>query len=284
MVTPTSGVLTFGPGVTSRVIPVQIDPDAEVEPNETVLFALGAPSPAGTIGSPATATLVIVDTDREGTFQFASAATRVPEANGAASVTVTRTGNTTQGATVNWAITGGTATRGDAAGAGVDYVSAVGGTVTFPVGQASASIPLTLLGDADLEGNETITLALQDPSAGWALGLAATTVTLVEGTVQFQTATPSVNESSGSATIAVTRAGLTTVPATVQYTVGPGGTATAANPATACQPGADYRPVSGVVTFGPGQTSRTFTVPICADTAIEASKTIELSLSNPTGR
>ena len=101
--------------------------------------------------------------------------------------------------------------------------------------------------------------------------------------MQFQTATPSVNESSGSATIAVTRAGLTTVPATVEYTVGPGGTATAANPATACQPGADYRPVSGVVTFGPGQTSRTFTVPICADTAIEASKTIEMSLSNPTG-
>ena len=93
-----------------------------------------------------------------------------------------------------------------------------------------------------MEGNETITLALQDPSTGWALGLAATTVTLVEGTVQFQTATPSVNESSGSATIAVTRAGLTTQPATVQYTVGPGGTATAANPATACQPGADYRP------------------------------------------
>ena len=92
MVTPTSGVLTFGPGVTSRVIPVQIDPDAEVEPNETVLFALGAPSPAGTIGSPATATLVIVDRDRVGTFQFASAATRVPEGIGAASVTVTRTG------------------------------------------------------------------------------------------------------------------------------------------------------------------------------------------------
>ena len=283
VVTPTSGVLTFGPGVTSRVIPVQIDPDSDVEPNETLLFALGAPSPAGTIGSPATATLVIVDRDRVGTFQFASAAPSVPEGIGAASVTVTRTGPTTQQDTVDWAITGGTAMRGDSPGPGVDYVSAAGGTVTFPVGQASAFIPLTLLGDADLEGNETITLALQDPSTGWALGLAATTVTLVEGTVQFQTATPSVNESSGSATIAVTRAGLTTRPATVQYTVGPGGTATAANPATACQPGADYRPGSGVVTFGPGQTSRTFVVPICSDTGIEASKTIEMSLSNPIG-
>ena len=51
-------------------------------------------------------------------------------------------------------------------------------------------------------------------------------------------------------------------------------------PATA---GDDFTPVSGVLTFAPGQTARTFTVPIIADTVDEPNKTVGLLLSDPTG-
>src|SRR5690606_19588075 len=61
---------------------------------------------------------------------------------------------------------------------------------------------------------------------------------------------------------------------TVDYATTDGGTATE---------GEDYTPVSGTLTFAPGQTSNTFSVPIIDDDADESDETVILTLSNPTG-
>src|SRR5262249_34361370 len=61
---------------------------------------------------------------------------------------------------------------------------------------------------------------------------------------------------------------------TVHYATVPGGTAT---------PGVDYTPTSGDLQFNPGDVVKTFTVPILDDTLVEATETINLALSNPTG-
>jgi hypothetical protein len=45
--------------------------------------------------------------------------------------------------------------------------------------------------------------------------------------------------------------------------------------------GSDYTAVSGTLTFPPGQTSRTFTVPIINDALKEPSESAMLALSNP---
>jgi hypothetical protein len=81
-----------------------------------------------------------------------------------------------------------------------------------------------------------------------------------------------VPESNGHATIAVTRSGNATGTQTVGYATSDG-TATAA----------DYTAASGTLTFGPGETSKTFAVPVTDDTADEPAETVSLSLSAPTG-
>jgi len=90
--------------------------------------------------------------------------------------------------------------------------------------------------------------------------------------VQFSAASYSVNEGAGTATITVTRTGGTNA-ASVAYATGTG---TATNPA-------DYTATSGTLQFATGQSSRTFTVSIVNDTAIENSETINLTLSAPVG-
>ena len=47
--------------------------------------------------------------------------------------------------------------------------------------------------------------------------------------------------------------------------------------------GTDYTNSSGTLTFAPGQTSRTFTVPIINDTADESNEELGLRLGNPVG-
>jgi subtilisin-like proprotein convertase family protein len=45
--------------------------------------------------------------------------------------------------------------------------------------------------------------------------------------------------------------------------------------------GGDYAPTSGTLTFTPGQTSKTITVPLNGDTTVEANETYTVNLSNP---
>jgi hypothetical protein len=60
--------------------------------------------------------------------------------------------------TVDYAVTGGTATGG-----GVDYILA-SGTLIFSAGQTSKTIPITIIDDALDEANETIRFTLSIPA------------------------------------------------------------------------------------------------------------------------
>src|SRR5262249_43167767 len=91
---------------------------------------------------------------------------------------------------------------------------------------------------------------------------------------QFSGSGYSVNENQGTATITVTRTNGSTGSVTVNYATSDG-TATA---------GSDYTATSGTLTFAAGETSKTFTVPIIDDTAVENPETVTLPLSNaPSG-
>ncbi|MEW5851037.1 MAG: Calx-beta domain-containing protein [Myxococcota bacterium] len=93
------------------------------------------------------------------------------------------------------------------------------------------------------------------------------------GDLQFSSATYSVSEDGGSATITVTRVNGTAGMATVDYATSDG-TATA---------GSDYTASSGTLAFADGETSKTFSVPIWMDSNSEGDETIFLTLSNPSG-
>ncbi len=93
------------------------------------------------------------------------------------------------------------------------------------------------------------------------------------GAVEFASANYTIDENGGSAMIAVRRTGSTNGSVAVNYlTID--GTATA---------GADYVAQAGALLFGPGETSKVFTVPILPDALVEPSETVNLVLGNPIG-
>ncbi|MFL6334996.1 MAG: Calx-beta domain-containing protein [Pyrinomonadaceae bacterium] len=93
------------------------------------------------------------------------------------------------------------------------------------------------------------------------------------GTVQFNSATYSIVEGSGTANITVTRTGGSQDAVSVNYATSDG-TATA---------GSDYTAASGTLNFAASETSKTFTVTVSNDALDEPDKTVNLTLSNPGG-
>lgn len=99
----------------------------------------------------------------------------------------------------------------------------------------------------------------------------------VAGTVQLSAAVYSVTETAGQATIVVTRTG-TSSQAMIHYA-----TLEGAAGATA-EPGIDYTPTSGTITFGLNQKVATFPIPIADDgTPDDGAVAIVLALSSPGG-
>ncbi len=93
------------------------------------------------------------------------------------------------------------------------------------------------------------------------------------GTVQFIATQYSAQEQAGLATITVTR---------TLGNVDNGSVDFATSSGTAIS-GSDFTAASGTVTFGPGETIKSFTVPILDDSLDEFSETVNLTLSNATG-
>ena len=93
------------------------------------------------------------------------------------------------------------------------------------------------------------------------------------GSVQFIFSVDSVQEQQDVATITVSRTFGSVNGGSVNF-IATGVTATA---------GSDFTATSGTLTFGPGETVKTFTVPILEDSLDENAESINLTLSNPTG-
>lgn len=100
------------------------------------------------------------------------------------------------------------------------------------------------------------------------------------GRFSFNTANYGVNESGGTSTITVLRAGGSAGTATVNFATS-NGTATSGSTCTA---GVDFVGTAGTFTWNNGDTSvRTFTITICNDGSDEPDETINLTLSNAGG-
>ncbi|HEV2904171.1 MAG TPA: CHRD domain-containing protein, partial [Pyrinomonadaceae bacterium] len=96
-------------------------------------------------------------------FQFNSTSFSVSEKTANATITVTRIGNTTTAATVNYSATNGTATSP------ADYSSS-NGTISFAAGETVKTFSISISDDLFIEGSETITVTLTNPSSGTFLG------------------------------------------------------------------------------------------------------------------
>jgi hypothetical protein len=75
------------------------------------------------------------------------------------------------------------------------------------------------------------------------------------------------------ATITVNRSGNLGGPVTVDYATSDG----------SASAGSDYTETHGTLTFGAGETTKTFEVPVTSDSTHESDETVDLTLSNPGG-
>lgn len=166
------------------------------------------------------------------------------------------------------------ATANNTAGAG-DYVP-VSGTLNFADGETSKTVQVTINGDTDVEADEGFFLNLSNATGG---------VTISDnqgvGTIANDDLGPPV-VSIGDVSVTEGDAGTTTATFTVTRTGGDAAFsvdfATANNTAN----GADYVPISGTLTFGVGEVSKTITVTINGDTSVEANEVFFVNLTNLT--
>lgn len=138
--------VTFAAGASTATRTVSVINDSVVEANETVVVTL-VDAAAYNLGSPSAATVTIRDDDPPSITVVAADGTAGEPAN-PGSFTFSRNGPTTAALTVNISVTG-TATSGS------DFV-ALGMTVTFAAGSATAIKTVSPIDDATVEPTETV--------------------------------------------------------------------------------------------------------------------------------
>jgi hypothetical protein len=260
--TATSGDLTIPQGQRSGTITVPIASDNVPEDDETFTVTLTSSDTNSILGSPDTAKVTIVDDDSPGTLEFSAQRYDVNETAGHATITVNRIGGSSGPVSVDYTTVDGTAKQPG------DY-GTTSGTLTFAGGETQKTFEIPVAWDGRQEGDETVTIQLSnfasddDPSA-----VKAAVLHIADdgasGPVQFSAASYSVSERAGSATITVNRSG-----------------GSLGGPVTVDYAGTDG--MHGTLTFGPGEASKAFQVPVVDDNVHTGARTVNLTLSNPGG-
>jgi subtilisin len=270
---PFTGVLSFLANQTSRTFTIPTVNDTLAEGPETVLLQLSSPTGA-MLGARQTAVLMIVDNDPAGIVKFSATGFTTPDADGDAIITVTRSGGSGAGATVKFATGGGTAMPGTH----YDPISPT--TLEFLGNAATATFKVKIHGNTTAgDGNKTVELLLSQPGGGATLGRPRkATLTIVNndfgGALSFLNSSVSVSESSPTATITVRRTGGIAGGVTVDV-LATNGTA---------KLGIDYgAPTPATLVFDPGDTQKTFVVPILSNPSAVASRSLTLKLQNAVG-
>ncbi|HNT75904.1 MAG TPA: Ig-like domain-containing protein [Anaerolineae bacterium] len=149
-----SGTLTFAPGSTEATFQVSINDDLLDENDEIVPLTLSNPSAPALLGTPATATLTILDNDPPPALSVNSVS--ADETDGVMTFTVSLSAVSALDISVVYNTSDGTATDG------ADYIGA-SGTLLLAPGVISQTISVTVLDDTVDEDDETFTLTLSAP-------------------------------------------------------------------------------------------------------------------------
>ncbi len=202
--------------------------------------------------------------------QFNASSYNAAENDGLATITVTRTLNTTSTSTVNYATSNGTAQ------AGSDYTS-TSGVLTFNAGEATKTFQIPVLTDFLSENTETVQLTLTNPTNA-TLGLSQAVLNITnsaapQSQIQFGSASYTENESAAFASITVVRTISTNGSASIRYEATDG----------SAIDGQHYHAVSGTLSFADGEANKTFQVPVINNGLADGNKTVNLGLSSPSG-
>lgn len=233
------------------------------------------PSVSITQGDGALIRAALHETSNPGDLAFTEEVFSVEEGQSAARISVERVGGRDGVVTVDLMHLGGTATPGE------DFTE-IDATVTFADGRGGPRIvEIEILDDLEVEGDETIELALVNATGGATIvePAEAELVLLDDDIVQsgnlvFSSSRFTGLEGDGAVSITVLREGGNSGIVTVDYATG-GGTA---------DPEVDYLPVSGTLSFADGEGGGlSFEIPLIDDEDQERIETVGIALSNATG-
>jgi chitinase len=281
------GILTFAPGETAKTVVIPILDGGPKGPTSfaLTLTGFGATSGPATI-SDGTGTIVIGATAAAPVVSPALSAPPdavVGEGDGYVDLAVRLSAPGTNPVTVSYRTADSTARAGTSCVATDDYVrtdSDDHGALVFAPGETTKVVRIQLLDCADVQGMVSFRFTLSLP-ANATIARATTFVSVVNNAAQV--ATPRlfvrdavVDQKDGSVLVPVLLGGarghIGNGTVTVHY---------ATDDRTAVG-GVDYAPVSGTLSFAPGQTAKTVVVPI-VDVGSKPIKSFVLTLSGPSG-
>jgi len=290
--TASAQTLTFPAGTATQTFSVLVNGDTTFEPNET--FTVTLSNPTGGAATSGSGLGTITNDDSQPSISIADVSQLEGDAGFANMTFVVSLSNpSSQSITVDWLTVDGTASTLTA-----DYADDAG-TLTFAPGELTKNAIVVIVGDTDVEANETFTVDLSN----------ATNATIADasgtGTILDDDATPSLaiddptaTEGDPTITFTVTRSGDTSGASSVDYAVNAGSattpedyTASAINLRTPAVQSDGSRPggiaaqsaLSGTLSFAAGELTKSITLDIVDDTTFEGSETFTVTLSNPVG-
>jgi hypothetical protein len=224
-----SGTVHFVAGQAAQTITIQVAGDLLVEPDEMFIVTLSIPTDA-TLGVATAAGTILND---DASLAIAAMDAQKAERNSGSTpflFTVTRTGDTSRTASVQYAVTGSGSAPANAADFAGNQLP--GGTVQFAANETTQTISIQVAGDMLVEPDETFTVTLSNATgatidAGTAVG------TILNDDISLSVSAADANKAEGNSgstpfTFIVTRRGLTTGTTTgttiVNYAVAGSGT------------------------------------------------------------
>ena len=256
------GVVTFLAGETSHDVVIPIADNTAPESSETIVLTLDNPAGARLTSTTANQTVTITITDNDQvalpTVGFSQLTATGAESVSPAPIFVILSNPQAAPVSVDYAVTGGTATSGS------DYnISA--GTLTFAAGETAKVLPGTITDDGAQESSETIIVTLSNPTAATLNQNVSHTYTITDNDAVTITiaATTQAAEPGANGLFTLTRTGSTTGALTVNLTIS--GTATS---------GGDYTAIPATVDFLAGSATATVPVNVIDDSVGEVVETI----------
>lgn len=258
-----------------------ITPDTIVEEDETIILELVASTgDVVEIGAQSTTTYTILNDDDD---EMSIVGDIVLAEGNAGSTTfnfqVTRTGDLSEPATVNYSVAGSGTDSAD----GTDFVggSFPNGTASFLPSEDTATISIEINGDLTVEPNETFTVTLSDPSEGYFLGIADAIGTIENDDSDDISIGENISLAEGNMgttafDFSATRTGDSSLSASATFTVTPSG----ADPANTTDFVGNTFP-TGTVNFIAGSDTATFTVNVNGDVDVEPDESFMVTLSAP---
>ena len=270
-----SGQIRFAGNRLTKNVSVTVVGDTLDEANETFFLELSNPVGATITDDRGEAT--ITDDDASPTLSIVPSMS-VPEGNTgdqpSASLDVTLSAMSGRDVSVSFATVDVTATTADG-----DYV-AKSGTIDFAPGETQRTIVVTVIGDDDVELDETFDVQISSPVHA-TLGNATAVVTITgndpipPGSAVLNVSGASVREGA----LGITRVLTFTIVRSVETTTAVDVDFATTN-GSATDP-SDYLAASGTVAFGANETSATVDVTIVGDRRLERKETFFLSLLDP---